>query len=758
MCGLQIETLHNEISSIKGNPKDPFSVGYMCAKALALKDIHEDSKRLCQPVRRTKTGWEKISWDAAYREIKQNLNSIRKNYGNDSVALYLGNPSYHHHGSLLSGALLKKSLDSKSCYSVASSDHLPHMLAAYQLFGHMAMLPVPDIDRCQYLLCIGANPLVSNGSVMGTPFIKKRLKSLKERGGKLITIDPRKTETAQFSDQHIFIRPGQDTYLLLAMIHYIFHHRLVDEGDWQHYTHGLDELEKISRHFTTKFSALKTGIENNTIETLARDFATAEKAALYGRFGICTQKHGSLNAWLISVLNIITGNLDKEGGMMFTTPAADLALLSTLIGEGGQFDEFRSGENQIPSFDSESPAVEMADKMLSNNKEAIRAFINVAGNPVLSTPDGNKLSEALQNLDFMVAVDHYINESNQFANIILPPTSRLERSQYNMTCSLTSVRNQARYASPVFSPEKDAQHDWQILLAISSLLNQGFTRRKIVLKLIGFVFAKLGADGVLDFILRVGPYGYSFRKNAAIDLPRKPTSFVKNICSAFISIFPKNSQGRLKLLYQVSPFSRRDARKNIDNDILKQSFPLTLKALQANPNGIDLGPMKQSLPDRLFTEGKVINIAPEIYLSDLDNLDTSTDNKPPAANEFVLIGRRTPRSMNSWLNHVNRLNKGNRSNTLLMHPLDAQSLQANSGEILRLEANEASIYVKLEISSAMMRGVISLPHGRAELKTSTGGELDTSFNNLTTSDDFDCISGVSVMNTIMVSVYQTKQH
>lgn len=747
MCGLKIQTIDGKVTSIKGNPDDSFSKGYLCAKALALKDIHEDPDRLRQPVRRTPQGWETISWETAFKDIKQQLSAIQKKFGRNSIALYLGNPRYHHHGSLLSSILLKKALHSRNCFSVASSDHLPHMLAAYELFGHMAMLPVPDLDRSDYLLCFGANPLVSNGSVMSAPNIKSRLKSLQSRGGKIITIDPRKTETAELADQHIFIYPGQDTFLLLGIIQLIFQHKLIDHGEWQNYTTGLADLEQLTKPYSLARVAKQTGIASNVIEALAIEFATSKTAAAYGRVGICTQKHGAINAWLIYLLNIISGNLDKPGGLMFPTPAVDLALLSALINENGRFNEYRSRLKNLPAFDSELPVVEMADEMLSEEADKIRAFINVAGNPVLSTPNGPKLEQALGQLDYMVAVDSYINESNRFANIILPPTSPLERSQYNMTCNLTAVRNNARYSGPLFTPASDARHDWQILLSLSDILNRGLSSQALRTLSIAFVilmFKKLGADGVLGLMLRLGPYGFSFRKRRLSQAVRQSTS-----------------PSKLQQLFQISPFSKRLALPDNDPN-LKQG--LSLKKLKQKPQGIDLGAMTPCLPDRLrlFTDNKTINLTPAVYQSELIKIAMPAEDKQPLANnEFILIGRRTPRSMNSWLHNVERLVKGKPSNTLFMHPENAASLGVSSGDRVRIETNQHSISTVVELNPGMMKGVVCLPHGWGHHRQNTGLKIAShhagaSFNDLSSSDQFDSFSGMSVLNNILVKVCKAR--
>lgn len=756
MCGLKIQSHHGKVTSIKGNLDDPFSKGHMCAKALALKDIHEHKDRLQQPVRRTPQGWQTISWETAYEDIAKELEAVKKKYGDNSIALYLGNPRIHHHGSLLTSILLRKSLNSKNCFSVASSDHLPHMLAAYHLFGHMALLPVPDIDNTDYLLCFGANPAVSNGSVMSAPYIQKRLKALQDRGGKVITIDPRKTETAELANRHVFIYPGQDTFLLVALIHFIFEKEWVAEGEWQSYTTGVESLKQIIQTYDIEKAVKQTGIARDMIETLAFEFATAKRAVAYGRFGICTQKHGAINAWLLYVLNIITGNLDQEGGLMFPTPAVDLALLSAIINEDGKFGDFQSQQRQLPSFDAEIPVVEMADAMLSKQSDAINAFINVSGNPVLSTPDGKKLEAALGQLDFMVAVDGFINETNRFANIILPPTSALERSQYNMTCNLTAVRNNARYSEALFSPAFGAKHDWQILLQLSDILNREYSLRSFSLRLLSFIFKTLGPDGVLDFMLKLGPYGITFRKNRLSNIfkahqkPNKPLSSLDVDSS-------NQRQYKLQMLFKVSPFSKRMTWAG-EKEIKNKNSPLTLKSLKCNPNGLDLGAMISSLPDRLFTADKTIHLAPDIYLSELEKITKVPEEIASLAEgEFYLIGRRTPRSMNSWLNRVDRLTKGKPSNTLLMNQENAHSLNLSDGDKVRVASSQHHIIAHVALCSSMMKGVISLPHGwSGQDFVEEAGAIErcsgTSFNDLTSSHDFDPLSGTSVLNSLVVKV------
>ena len=739
MCGLDIDVIQGKVSNIKGNPNDTFSKGHLCAKAWALKDIHEHKDRLHQPIRKTPQGWRPISWQVAFNEIERELQGIKKKYGPNSIGLYLGNPRYHHHGSLLASILLKKSLNSKNSFSVASSDHLPHMLAAYQLFGHMAMLPVPDIDRSDYLLCIGVNPLISNGSVMSAPYIKKRLIALQSRGGRITTIDPQRTQTAELADKHIFIYPGQDTFLLIAIIQIIFTEGLLSDGRWQSYVRGISEFKQSILSFDLKKLIAGTGIDEQNIRTLAYEFTEAKHACAYGRMGLCSQKHGAVNIWLIYILNIISGNLDEIGGLMFPLPAVDLATLSAIIGKDGRFNDFQSRQRNLPSFDAEIPVVEMADEMISNQEHSIRAFINISGNPVLSTPDGKKLECGLEKLEYMIAVDSFINETNQYANIILPPTSPLERSQYNLTCNLTAIRNNARYSPPLFIPTEEKKHDWEIFLLLSDIVNTGYSLRSFTIAMMTSMFAKLGPDRLLDTLLKLGPYGTSINKKQTVDKYQ-------------------HHNKKIRLLLSLSPLSPRIKISTANNSFNKKSPSLSLNLLKNHRNGIDLDAMSSSLPGRLFTEDKMINIASENYLSELQAIRTATGTqKPLRNNEFYLIGRRTSRAMNSWLNRIPRLNKGKPAACLIMNTADALSLNLKTGDKVRLSANHRQLILTLQTSDCIMKKVISLPHGWGSKSEKKGSDFEKwgvgrSFNDLSSSRDYDPLSGMSTLNALIVKL------
>ncbi len=459
MCGIEIEHRGDEILAIRGDKDDPFSKGHICPKAVALQDLHHDPDRLRHPVKRTADGWVPISWDEALDETARRLHNIQEVHGKDSVALYFGNPTAHNHGALFTLLPFVKALRSRQRYSATSADQLPHMLAAWQLFGHQALFPIPDVDRTDYFLIIGGNPLASNGSIMTVPDVKGRLKAIQKRGGKVVVIDPRRTETAKTADEHHFVRPGTDVYLLLAIAQVLFEELLVAPGRLDDILDGKKDMARLVANWKPEKVAETVGLPADAIRKLARDIAAAPRAAIYSRVGVTTSAHSTLSAWLVYVINILTGNLDREGGVMFTKPAFDIVALGALSGDTGSFDRYRSRVHGYPEFGGEFPVPTLADEMLTPGKGQVKAFVSHAGNPVLSCPDGQKLDQALNNLDFMVSIDFYINETTRHADIILPPTGQLEHAQFDPIFQAVAVRNVVKFTPPLVAKPEGSLHE-----------------------------------------------------------------------------------------------------------------------------------------------------------------------------------------------------------------------------------------------------------------------------------------------------------
>ncbi|PKM22420.1 MAG: dehydrogenase, partial [Gammaproteobacteria bacterium HGW-Gammaproteobacteria-14] len=507
MCGIEIEVDGDQVVAIRGDQADPFSRGHICPKAVALQDLHQDPDRLRAPVKRTAEGWKEISWEQALDETAERLLGIRDRYGRESVAFYAGNPTAHNHGALLMLVPFIRALGSRNRYSATSVDQLPHMLACLEMFGHQLLFPIPDIDHTDFFLVIGGNPMASNGSIMTAPDIRNRLKAIRARGGQLVVVDPRKTETAALADQHFFIRPGTDVFLLLGMLQVIFAEGLARPGRLAAMTDGLDLLESLVKGWTPERVAGQTGIDAELVRGLARDFAASNAGSAYCRVGTTTSRHSGLSAWLVYALNIVTGNLDRRGGIMVTQPAFDVVALAALSGDTGGFDRYRSRVRQLPEFGGEFPVATLADEILTPGDGQVKALVTHAGNPVLSCPDGHRLDRALSGLDFMVSIDFYINETTRHADIILPPTGQLEHAQFDPVFHALAVRNTIKFSPPLFAPAAGAMHDWQILSALIARLSGRTLAQRIRANATHALIAKLGDRGLIDLILRFGPYG-----------------------------------------------------------------------------------------------------------------------------------------------------------------------------------------------------------------------------------------------------------
>lgn len=463
MCGLEITHKEKKVISIVGDKKDPLSKGFICPKSQALKDLYEDKDRLKQPLRRTEKGWEEISWEEAFDEVEIQIKKIQEKYGNNSVATYQGNPNVHNLGAMLYGAPFLKSLKTKQKYSATSVDQLPHHIASLKMFGHQMLIPIPDIERTDYLLILGANPGASNGSLLTAPGFSQKIKNIQKRGGKVINIDPRYTETSKISSQHFYINPGKDALFLLTLLHVIFQNGIREKTHLSDHLKGLEDIKKIVKQYPPKKTAHLIGIKSTEIQKIATDFLNSETAVCYGRMGVSTQEYGGICQWLINVLNIVTNNMDKVGGAMFTKPAIDLVFMTGAQGKVGNFDRYRSRVHNLPEYSGELPVATLADEILTKGEGQIKMFICTAGNPVLSTPNGKKLEKALEELEFMVSIDIYLNETSKYANIILPSTNGLETLHYDLVFHQLAIRNTAKISEILFEKNENQKHDWQIL-------------------------------------------------------------------------------------------------------------------------------------------------------------------------------------------------------------------------------------------------------------------------------------------------------
>ncbi len=701
ICGLEFKVQDGRILSVRGDDADPFSRGHVCPKAVALKDLHEDPDRLRKPVRRTAQGWQQIGWDEAYAEVAERLVALRQAHGSNSVAVYQGNPSVHNYGNLTHGQNFLGQLKSRNRYSATSVDQLPHQLVAYWMFGHQLLLPIPDIDRTQYFLVLGANPMASNGSLMTVPDFRGRLKELKARGGRMVVVDPRRSETADVADEHHFIRPGTDAALLLAMIRVLFDEGRVNLGATSAFVDGIDGVRAAVAAFTPDAAARATGIDAATIRRLALDFADAKAAVAYGRMGVSTQAFGSLCQWAINLLNLLTGRLDVPGGAMFPLPAVDLLQGST---NPGHYNAWQSRVRGLPEFGGELPVVALAEEILTPGDGQVRALVTVAGNPVLSTPNGRQLDRALASLDFMVSIDFYVNETTRHAHLILPPTCGVEHDHYDLIFHHFGVRNTARWSAPLVDKPAGTRHDWEIFNGLARAYRERLEGDRPpplgqrLRKLPGLTKQRLRPDQLVDLGLRLGPYGAWKRKREG----------------------------------------------------------LSLRKLKRHPHGLDLGPLQPCLPGRLFTPSKRIRCDVPELLRDVERARDQI-GVGAADGSLRLIGRRHIRSNNSWMHNSERLVKGKDRCLLLMNPGDGSVRSLADGTMATVRSRIGALEVTVHLTDEMMPGVVSLPHGWGHDRQGVNlrvahAHAGVSVNDLTDDRLVDALSGNASLSGIEVVV------
>ena len=509
VCGLEIKVHDGRIVSVQGDKDDPLSRGYICPKGVAIKDMHTDPDRLRKPVQRTATGWQEISWDEALDYAADGIVDVQKRHSDDAVADFIGNAYGTVYGIMTHMGYLRKSLNTHNCASLASIDHISHLMSSALLYGHQFLLPIPDLDRAEFVVMAGANPLASNGSLMTAPGVRDRLKAIKARGGKLVIIDPRRTETAKLAASHHAIRPGSDAAFAAAILNTMFEEDLIHPRALTKFLHGLDEVERAMAPFTAERAAEVTGIDANAIRQLAREFAGAEHAVWYGRIGTCAQEFGAITQWLFSLINIVTGNLDRPGGYMLNTPAVDLAKDPSI--DPGRYAEWRTRIRGLPSFGGEVPASSFAEEMLTPGEGQIRAFVCIAANPVLSFPNGRKLDEALESLDFMVALDPFITATSRHADVILPAIPHVECDHYELAFYSFAVRNVTKFIEPSIQPIDGGMSDWEILVALGQRIA---TRKGLPVE------PTMSPAEMVDFALQNGHYSKSAGHAAELSLEK----------------------------------------------------------------------------------------------------------------------------------------------------------------------------------------------------------------------------------------------
>ncbi|MEP6861784.1 MAG: molybdopterin-dependent oxidoreductase [Deltaproteobacteria bacterium] len=669
-CGLELALEGEQVVSARGYAADVSSHGFICPKGAVLGELHDDPDRLRAPLVKRGGRHVEVTWDEAFAEIERRLPPILAR-GRDAIALSLGNPTAHKFGLLLYGARLGRALGSKNIYSASTLDQMPKQLACGLMFGHWLSVPVPDLVRTDLLVVLGANPVVSNGSMWTVPDFRGKAKAMQARGGKLIVIDPRRNETAALADRHVFIRPGGDAFLLLGIANVLVTENLVKLGRLAEYVAGLDDFTAAVAPFTPARVAARCGIAADQIVELARTIAAAKSAAVYGRIGTCTQEYGTVASWLVDAINVLTGNLDAPGGAMFPKAAAFAA---NTLGGGGRGKGITTGRRRsrvsgAPEIFGEFPMGCLAEEIDTPGDGQIRALVTVASNPVLSAPNGARLAKALAGLDLVISLDIYLNETTRHADVILPGLSPLEDAHYDVAFPQLAWRNTARF-SPAILPRPDRPAEWELLLRLTAIaMGRG-----------------AGADlRMLDDEL------------TGDDVKRTAGPFAEPMLAAVKDL--RGPERVLELALRAGPYGDRFGQN---------PEGLSLAKLRAHPEGIDLGELAPRVPEVLRTPSGKIELAPAMLVADLARVAADLDRPVP---ELVVIGRRQLRSNNSWMHNLPTLASGRFRCTALVHPSDAARHGLATGARAQLVRGDRTITVEVEVSEHMMPGVISVPHG-----------------------------------------------
>jgi anaerobic selenocysteine-containing dehydrogenase len=735
-CGLEITVkpgaTGEEVSRIRGDQADVFSHGFICPKGSALKQLHEDPDRLRKPMVKRDGRHVEIEWDEAWAEVAGRLQDVIERRGRESLGVYLGNPGAHSLSAMLYNRMLLQGLGTRRRFSASTVDQMPKQVAAGYMFGTGVSVAVPDLDRTDYLLMLGANPFASNGSLCTAPDFPGRLKAIRERGGTVVVVDPRRTRTVEEADRWLAITPSTDGLFLMAIVNVLFAEGLVSVTErLKPLLSGLDTIEELSRPFSPESVETATGLAAEEITRVARELAEAPTAVVYGRIGTTTNEFGTTTSWLVDVVNVLTGNLDEPGGAMFARPVLGNP---TTRGPGGKGSGFRIGRgggrtkvSGYPEVMGEYPAAALAEEITDAGDESIAALITVAGNPVLSTPHSKQLADALDRLELMISVDMYLNETTRHADVILPVPSQLQRDHYDVLLLQFAIRNVANY-SPAVLPLDDGQPDeWEILAKLGAIA-QGFGPD---------VDPSVVDDAAIDGLVR-----------HSVGDPTSPIHG-RNAEEIRAALDRSNRRGPARMLdfmLQTGP-----------HGAAFDSNPggASVEQLLANPHGVDYGALEPRLPEALRTRSGSIEMAPEELVADVDRLRDFA--RTASRRGLVLIGRRHLKSNNSWMHNVRVLTKGSMSCSLLIHPDDAADLGLTNGASATVTSRVGTVTVPIEITDGIRPGVVSLPHGWGHSEPGTAMRVaaekpGVNSNVLTDDRALDPLSGTSVLNGIPVSV------
>ncbi|MFJ3305778.1 molybdopterin oxidoreductase family protein [Streptomyces sp. NPDC086549] len=727
-CGLTLTIEGTRVTGARGDRDDVFSKGFICPKGASFGAVDGDPDRLRAPLVRKDGELREATWEEAFDAVAEGLRPVVERYGPDSVGVVLGNPNVHTMAGALYPTVLLGALRTRSLFTASTVDQMPKHVSSGLLFGDANAIPVPDLDHTDHLLLIGANPLESNGSLCTAPDFPGKLKALKARGGTLTVIDPRRTRTARLADRHIAIRPGTDALLLAAMAHVLFEEGRVELAELAPHVQGLDELRDAIRDFTPETAAEACDLDADTIRALARELAAAPTAAVYARIGSCTVPHGTLASWLVDVLNILTGNLDRPGGALFPQAATDRTPRPAGPGHGFALGRWHSRVRRHPEAKGELPLSALAEEIdtATDEGEPIHALIAVAANPVLSAPDGARLDKALDSLDFMVSVDPYLNETSRHAHVVLPPPPPSQSPHHDFAFNTLAVRNQVRYTRPVVPLEPGRMAESEILA-------------RLILAASGMH----GADpAAVDAMVIDQTLGKAVREEHSPVHGRDPKELAAQLTG------DTGPERRLDMMLRLGPYG---------DGFGVRPDGLTLEKLLAHPHGIDLGPLGPRLPQPLKTRSGKVELLPRPIADDLPRLREALADRPDG---LVLVGRRHLRSNNSWMHNVPALTGGTNRCTLHIHPEDAERLGVRDGADVRLKGAGGEVVAPAEVTDGVRPGVVSLPHGWGHDRPGTrmshaALEPGVNVNQLLDGSLLDPLSGNAVLNGVPVELTAT---
>ncbi len=731
-CGLELTLDGDQVVRIRGDRDDVFSHGFICPKGSTLKQLHEDPDRLRRPLIKRDGVHVEVSWDEAFAEIERRLVPIIEQHGRDAVATYFGNPSAHNLSAQTFIRPMVQALGTKVRFSASTVDQMPKQVEAAYVFGTAVSIPVPDLDRTDYLLMLGANPYASNGSLCTAPDFPGRLEALQARGGRFVVVDPRRTRTAHAADEWLAIVPGTDAHFLMAIVHILFAEGLVDPGPAvSACLNGLDEVATLAESFSPEVVAPVCGIDAETIGRIARELAAAPTAAVYGRIGTCTQEFGTTASWLVDVVNIVTGNLDRVGGAMFPLPATGgPTTRGSSGGAGFTIGRGRSRVSGQPEVMGEYPAAILAEEIDTPGPGRVRALVTLAGNPVLSTPNSSRLDAALSTLDFMVSIDIYLNETTRHADVILPPPSTLSRGHYDVALLQFAIRNVAHYSPPVLPLEEGEFDEWEIMARLALIAEATSTTPAPT------------DPAIVDDLAIAGLAAAAVRDQASNVSGRDADELVAAVSQGG----RRGPERLLDMMVRTGPYG---------DGFGSNPKGLTLDVLLDNPHGVDLGPLEPRLPEMLRTPSGRIELAHPALVADVERLRVSLDRSDRPA--MVLVGRRHLRSNNSWMHNISVLTKGKPQCTMQIHPTDAERLGLVDGADAVVESRVGAVTVPVEITGDIRAGVVSIPHGWGHGVAGTEMNVaratpGVNSNILADHELLDPLSGNSVLNGFAVTV------